>query len=147
MDDEESALARRLGLAIMRHRKRRQLTQAEVAEAADLTVNFVSYLERGVRLPSVPVLAQLARCLGVTVGILMDEATPDSWPDEAHAVLMSLPKETRKAAMLMLKGLAEERAPKTSRKTAVPRGATVHRRSTKEIDPTVSLWPERDTDP
>lgn len=130
----------------MRHRKRRQLTQAEVAEAADLTVNFVSYLERGVRLPSVPVLTQLARSLGVTVGILLDESTADPWPDEAHAVLMSLPKETRKAAMLMLKGLAKEGRPKTPQKASKPRAAPVHRRTPKAPDISTPLWPDSDTD-
>lgn len=149
MDDDESALARRLGLALKQHRKRREFTQAELAEAAELTVNYVGYLERGERLPSVPMLARLAQCLSVTVGDLMDEKIADTWPDEAYALLMSLPKESRRAAMLMLKGLAKEGRPDRGRRTpssSQPSRPPVDGRTNEESDITNQRLPEQDVD-
>src|SRR5262245_31030567 len=60
--------AKTLGEAIADVRKRRGLTQREVAEAAGLTINYVSLVENGARAPSQEGLNSLATALGVPAG-------------------------------------------------------------------------------
>ena len=58
---------------IRKLREERGLTQAEVAERADVTKQYVTMLERGARkTPSLPVLKRLARALGVPVAELLE---------------------------------------------------------------------------
>jgi transcriptional regulator with XRE-family HTH domain len=51
------------------------MTQEELAEAADLHSTFVSNVERGYRVPTVPTLIKLAAGLGVKPGTLVDGLT------------------------------------------------------------------------
>jgi transcriptional regulator with XRE-family HTH domain len=53
-------------------RKRRGMTQEQLAEAADISVDFLSLMERGVNAPSFATLERLADALGVPVKELFD---------------------------------------------------------------------------
>ncbi len=48
-------------------RKRRGLTLAQLAEAAGLSLGYISQLERNLASPSIPALVNIAKGLGVTV--------------------------------------------------------------------------------
>ncbi|WP_299504371.1 cupin domain-containing protein [Cypionkella sp.] len=48
-------------------RKRRGLTLAQLAEAAGLSIGYISQLERNLASPSIPALVNIAKGLGVTV--------------------------------------------------------------------------------
>ena len=61
------------GETLRRRRLDRGLTQEGLAEAADLHLNHVSFLERGLRTPSLDVVLQIARGLGVPAGELVAE--------------------------------------------------------------------------
>jgi len=58
-------LARLLGKRIYLFRKQNGLTQAGLAEKAKISNEFMSSIERGARLPSLPTLERVARVLGV----------------------------------------------------------------------------------
>lgn len=58
------SFAAAFGRVLRRHREAKGLTQQELAEAADLHLNYVSLLERGLRSPSLEVTIRLARGLG-----------------------------------------------------------------------------------
>lgn len=58
-------LARTLGMNVRRYRKERGLSQEELAEAVELAVTYVGQIERGVRNPTLKVVEDLARALGV----------------------------------------------------------------------------------
>jgi transcriptional regulator with XRE-family HTH domain len=60
-----------LGREIRRHRKAKKLSQEQLAECAELTRNYIGYLERGERNPRVKTLFQLARALDVGIADLM----------------------------------------------------------------------------
>jgi transcriptional regulator with XRE-family HTH domain len=60
-------LARKLGARIRSLRAEAQITQEQLAWDCDLDKGFLSQIESGKRMPSVPVLFQLARRLGVQV--------------------------------------------------------------------------------
>lgn len=94
MTEDDTALALRLGNALRRHRVERGWTQARLAEAAEISVNHVSYIERGERLPSVPMLVQLARALRITSSELLGETPTDTWAARVMAlrVVSQLPQ-------------------------------------------------------
>lgn len=60
-------LQRKLGQRIAALRKIRKLTQEQLAEAVDCSVEFISLVERGVNAPSVAGLAKFAKVLKVEV--------------------------------------------------------------------------------
>ena len=60
-----------LGKQIREIRRQRHLTQEKLAEMVDLSVPYISHLERGSKKPSMEVLVRLAENLGVTVDQLL----------------------------------------------------------------------------
>lgn len=59
-----SVLRIRLGSALQRHRLQRGLTQAELAEFADLSLKYVGEIERGEANTTIEVLERLAAAVG-----------------------------------------------------------------------------------
>ena len=75
--DADTSLARRIGVRLRRLRKERQLTLAVLAQRADLSLSYLSAVENGVNLPSLPVLARLTEALNVSIpAVLVDEGCP-----------------------------------------------------------------------
>lgn len=58
-------LVQLLGRNVREHRKRRGMSQEQLALDADMKRSYVSDLERGLRNPSVRALGRLAAALGV----------------------------------------------------------------------------------
>lgn len=65
-----------IGLSIAKIRKDRELTQAQLAEMIDITVETVSRLERGVSVPSLKTLAKISMALHVHIKELLDFEYP-----------------------------------------------------------------------
>jgi len=61
---------------IRRLRLRRGLTQAQLAEAAEIETRYVQTLETGKANPSAAILVQVGHALGVDAGQLFRAATP-----------------------------------------------------------------------
>jgi transcriptional regulator with XRE-family HTH domain len=76
MDDQ---LAKTIGAAARAARRARGLTQEDAADAADVSLEFYSRIERGKTLPSVPTLLRLATTLQVSADVLLglDRRTRD----------------------------------------------------------------------
>ena len=62
------------GVTVRALREKRELTQEQLAEAADLHFTYVSSVERGKRNISLFNIHRLAHALGVTTGELMVDA-------------------------------------------------------------------------
>lgn len=60
-------LQRKLGKRIASLRKAKKLTQEQLAEALDCSVEFISLVERGINAPSVSGLEKFAKILNVEV--------------------------------------------------------------------------------
>ena len=60
-------LQKKLGQRIADLRRSRELTQEQLAEALDCSVEFISLVERGVNAPSVAGLEKFAKALKVDV--------------------------------------------------------------------------------
>ena len=65
MDGQEIKAA--LGKNIKFIRNQRQYSQALLAEKADISITFLSNIERGLKFPKPAVLAQIAESLGVEI--------------------------------------------------------------------------------
>ena len=61
------------GRSLYRVRRERGMSQEALAEAADLHRTFVSFLERGVKQPTLTTLLRLSRALGVPASRFVDE--------------------------------------------------------------------------
>ncbi len=64
MSDENGSL----GSSIRRARKRRGLTIQQVADISQLSISFISQVERGLVSPSVNSLQKISRVLGIQIG-------------------------------------------------------------------------------
>lgn len=108
MDRRERAIAQRLSQEVRRARTERGWSQAHLAELLDVSVNYVSLLERAERLPSVDMLVRLASELGVSISVLVGEtkATEQTWAGEAFALLDAVPEDAREVVLAMLRGLS-----------------------------------------
>jgi transcriptional regulator with XRE-family HTH domain len=62
-----------LGKNIKILRARRGLSQADLSEKADISINFLSNIERGIKFPQPEMLSKLANALGVEVNKLFVE--------------------------------------------------------------------------
>ncbi len=61
-----------IGSQIARVRKERELTQANLAEKIDVTVETISRLERGVSMPSIKTLGAISKALSIRLKDLFD---------------------------------------------------------------------------
>jgi transcriptional regulator with XRE-family HTH domain len=66
-----------LGKRIQFYRKKRQLSQAALAERADISITFLSNIERGIKYPTSETLSCIANGLGVNLcDLFQDAETP-----------------------------------------------------------------------
>jgi transcriptional regulator with XRE-family HTH domain len=54
-------------------RNSKDMTQNELAEKAEIAQAYLSEIETGKTIPSIPVLRRIAKALGVSVAELLDE--------------------------------------------------------------------------
>ena len=78
-------LTRTVGRAIARHRQRAGLTQEQVAEHLKIGMEAVSRMERGIVVPTIARLAELAQLFGCELADLLRETSPR--PTEQGIVL------------------------------------------------------------
>ncbi|MBM4283103.1 MAG: helix-turn-helix transcriptional regulator [Deltaproteobacteria bacterium] len=71
VNKEEAALAARMGVWIRERRDALGWSQATLAERIDTSIEYVSMLERGARLRSLPSLVALARALTLSLASLV----------------------------------------------------------------------------
>ena len=63
-----------MGDRIKEARKNKKLTQEQLAEKLDLSVEFISNIERGIRLPSMPVFIKMIELLDVSADYLLRDS-------------------------------------------------------------------------
>ena len=62
-----------IGQRIRNYRQQRNLSQNSVAEKIDKSATYISYIEGGLKHPSLETLVDLANLLGVTTDMLLGE--------------------------------------------------------------------------
>lgn len=103
-NDRRAALARAVGRAIAQRRRDRGLTQEQFSEAAGLAQASISQIERGVALPSLVRLDQLAELLGCRMAELIEDggAGPCDRAARIHAKLARLTASQQEALESLL---------------------------------------------
>ncbi|GHT97866.1 hypothetical protein FACS1894142_3350 [Spirochaetia bacterium] len=79
-----------LGKRIQFYRKKRQLSQAALAERADISITFLSNIERGLKYPTSETLSGIVNGLGIEVCYLFQEAET---PTENRSLLERFKKD------------------------------------------------------
>ena len=103
--------------ALRRLRKRREelgLSQAQVAEVADVNPSYVGLLERGERVPSLEILFKLCRAVRLAPADLFADANPKPVKDnqelaQIRALLSRWPVEHRVTAVRVLREMDKVR--------------------------------------
>lgn len=121
-----------LSRGIAQLRRERGWTQADLAEAADVSLQFLAALEQGVKTPSLDTLDALAGAFSVPVSELFAAGEPAKAEGAARgepsravlAAVKALPAEREDEIVELLhvvsRMLLKERVPKSSRASAKP---------------------------
>ncbi|WP_426730190.1 helix-turn-helix domain-containing protein [Myxococcus faecalis] len=79
MNENTKSLVKQVGKYLQKQRTERGLTQEALAERADISVSYLSMLERGERAPHLQTLVALAEALAVPLVALL---SPEDAPQE-----------------------------------------------------------------
>ncbi len=90
-------------------RKAKNLSQAELADRANISRSYLSMIEAGVKHPNARRLRQIADALGVHVSALLDEGGEDDRIREHMDLLLTLPPEDQDTIIELAKRLARPR--------------------------------------
>ena len=103
---DQKAIGRRIKAA----RERKGLTQEELAEEVDLSPMHVSVIERGVKLPKLETLINIANVLDVSADVLLQDVVnnqPKLFASEASELILQLRREDQRRALALLRSFVE----------------------------------------
>jgi transcriptional regulator with XRE-family HTH domain len=98
----KNRLFSQFGLEVRRRREALNLTIEQLAERAELTVQFVGSIENGMRDPSLSTIKKLAHGLGIPTGVLLGPVPPLSPEAFDFAKLFDKASPQIKAGQLMI---------------------------------------------
>lgn len=110
------SLAYKLGVRIRTLRKAAGLTQEQLAEVADVSVNFIGYVERGQRTPSIKTLEQITQALNVRPKDLfefLEDESNELLYETLIAVLRKCAPDDLRALIQIAKKLGSQSSDKT----------------------------------
>lgn len=105
VDRFEADIAKRLGKRVREHRLALGWSQAVLAERIETSVEYISLMERGERLPALGTLVRLARVLRAAPGQLLGDDGAPAPADEILSLAQGVPEAARPAVIGMLKGV------------------------------------------
>jgi transcriptional regulator with XRE-family HTH domain len=94
-----------LGQTIKFLRAKRGLSQAKLAEKADMSITFLSTIERGIKFPMPDVLSKLAKALDVEVFELFKA---DLVPQDNKELVSKLSKDMAKSVNLAIANIMKK---------------------------------------
>ena len=103
---DQKAIGRRIKAA----RERKGLTQEELAEEVDLSPMHVSVIERGVKLPKLETLINIANTLDVSADVLLQDVVNNQTKlcaSEASELFLRLRREDQRRALAVLRSFVE----------------------------------------
>ena len=86
-----------LGIEIKNNRKLLKLTQEQLAELIDVNPHYIYEIEKGLKIPSLPVLIAISEQLHVSIDILLSKNVhnTDKEKDELDCLIKNLNKSQR----------------------------------------------------
>ena len=103
---DQKAIGRRIKAA----RERKGLTQEELAEEVDLSPMHVSVIERGVKLPKLETLINIANALDVSADVLLQDVVNNQTKlcaSEESEHILQLRREDQRRALAVLRSFVE----------------------------------------
>jgi len=98
-----------MGLRIKQCRKARKMTQEQLAEAVDISPHYLYEIERGSKLVSLPILADIALTLQTSMDYLVFGDTPNQYDyfytDELQEFLLDMNISQRNHLCKLLKAM------------------------------------------
>jgi len=107
VNKDDAALAARIGARMRERREALGWSQATLAEKIDTSVEFVSMLERGARMPSVPTLVAVAHALGLSIDGLVEAKRVAVDADPLEAAARAVPQPLRPVITRMLAAVVD----------------------------------------
>ena len=102
----QKAIGRRIKAA----REKKQLTQEQLAELVDLSAMHVSVIERGVKLPKLETLINIANVLDVSADVLLQDVInnrAEIFSSEVSTLMNKLPQEDQQRVLAALRSFIE----------------------------------------
>ena len=102
----QKAIGRRIKTA----RENKRLTQEQLAELVDLSPMHVSVIERGVKLPKLETLINIANVLDVPADVLLQDVVNNQTKlcaSEASELINQLPREDQRRVLAALRSFVE----------------------------------------
>ena len=102
----QKAIGRRIKAA----REKKQLTQEQLAELVDLSTMHVSVIERGVKLPKLETLINIANVLDVSADVLLQDVInnrTEIFSSEVSTLMNKLPQEDQRRVLAALRSFIE----------------------------------------
>ena len=102
----QKAVGRRIKAA----REQKRLTQEQLAELVDLSPMHVSVIERGVKLPKLETLINIANVLDVSADVLLQDVVNNQIKlraSEASDLIGQLPREDQRRVLAALRSFVE----------------------------------------
>ena len=102
----QKAVGRRIKAA----REQKRLTQEQLAELVDLSPMHVSVIERGVKLPKLETLINIANVLDVSADVLLQDVVNNQTKlcaSEASELIKQLPREDQRRVLAALRSFVE----------------------------------------
>jgi transcriptional regulator with XRE-family HTH domain len=102
----QKAIGRRIKAA----REKKQLTQEQLAELVDLSTMHISVIERGVKLPKLETLINIANVLDVSADVLLQDVInnrAEIFSSEASTLINKLPQEDQRRVLAALRSFIE----------------------------------------
>ena len=99
-----------IGRRIKEAREKKQLTQEQLAELVDLSPMHVSVIERGVKLPKLETLVNIANVLNVSADVLLQDVVHNQTKlcaSEASDLIKQLPQEDQRRVLAALRSFVE----------------------------------------
>lgn len=99
-----------IGKRIKAAREQRELTQEQLAESVDLSPMHVSVIERGVKLPKLETLINIANVLDVSADFLLQDVVSNQtklYASEASDLIAQLPREDQRRVLAALRSFVE----------------------------------------
>ena len=102
----QKAVGRRIKAA----REKKRLTQEQLAELVDLSPMHVSVIERGVKLPKLETLINIANVLDVSADVLLQDVVNNQTKlcaSEASELIKQLPRDDQRRVLAALRSFVE----------------------------------------
>ena len=100
-----------IGQRIKLTREAAHLTQEQLADAVNCTVQHISAIERGIKTPSLEMFIMIANVIGVSTDYLLEDLLTnhtDTLSCECAAILSRMPKELRLRTIRALRSFCED---------------------------------------